>query len=77
LSRPEGRICLLGAKKEIIGVGGHGILPGFQGEQLLRHSPVGRIDWGAPSYSVHLQSLLNVFDGSRKQAWKMASRLEK
>jgi hypothetical protein len=67
LSRPEGRICLLGAKEEIVGVGGHGILPGFQGKQLLRHRPVGRVDWGTPVHSVQLQSLLNVFDGSRKQ----------
>jgi hypothetical protein len=66
LSRPEGRICLLGAKKEIVGVGDHGILPGLQGHQLFRHVPVGRGNWDTPAHSIHLQSLLNVFDGSRK-----------
>jgi hypothetical protein len=35
LSRPEGRICLLGAKEEIIDVGAHGIFPGLQGHQLF------------------------------------------
>jgi hypothetical protein len=67
LSRPEDGVCFLGTKEEIFSIGGHGILPGFQGEQLLRHSLVGRVDWGTPVHSVHLESLLNVFDGSRKQ----------
>jgi hypothetical protein len=67
LSRPEGRICLLGAEEEIIGVGAHGIFPGLQGHQLLRHVPVGRGNRDTPALSIHLQSLLNVFDGSRKR----------
>jgi hypothetical protein len=67
LSRPEGRICLLGTKKEIIGVGGHSILPGLQGHQLLRHVPVGRVNQNTPVLSIQLQSPLNIFDGSEEQ----------
>jgi hypothetical protein len=67
LSRPEGRICPLGAKKEIVGVGGHGILPSLQGHQLLRYVPVGQVNWNTPVLSIQLQSPLNVFDGSGEQ----------
>jgi hypothetical protein len=66
LSRLEGRICLLGTKKEVFGVGGHGVLPGLQGHQLFRHVPVGRVNPNTPGHSIQLQSLLNVFDGSRE-----------
>jgi hypothetical protein len=77
LPRPEGRICLLGAKKKFFRVKGHGVLPGLQGQQLLRHVPVGRVNWNTPVLSIQLQSPLNVFDGSREHVWNMTSELAK
>jgi hypothetical protein len=66
LSRPKGRVCLLSTKEEIFSIRGHGLFVGIQSDQLFRHVPVGRVNRNIPVHPIHLQSLLDVFDGSRE-----------
>jgi hypothetical protein len=68
LSRPEGRVCFLSAKEEIFSVGYHGLLAGFQGDQLLQHVPVGGVNQNILAQPLHLQGLLNIFNRGREQA---------
>jgi hypothetical protein len=66
LSRLESGMCFLSTKVEIFSVRGHSLLVSFQSDQLLRHVLVGRVNRNIPVHPIHLQSLLNVFDGSRE-----------
>jgi hypothetical protein len=66
LSRPEGGMCFLSAKEKIFSIRCHGLFAGLQSDQLFRHVPVGRVNRNIPFTPVHLQSPLNVFDGSGK-----------
>jgi hypothetical protein len=61
-------MCFLSAKEEIFSVGGHGLLVGFQSDQLLRHVPVGGVNRNIPAQLVHLQGFLNILNRGRKQA---------
>jgi hypothetical protein len=68
LSWPERLVCFLGTKEEIISVCSHSSLAGFQGNELFRHVPVGRVNRDIPAQPIHLQGLLNVFNRCREEA---------
>jgi hypothetical protein len=61
-------VRFLGTKEEVISICSHCILAGFQGNELLRHVPVGRVNRDIPAQPIHLQGLLNVFNGGREEA---------